>query len=170
VADQARALGALANVWDERGNLDQAIALQRHSLSLRNGLPDPSSRAISHNNLAIHLEKAGKTEESARHVLAAGIYLLVSGHGQNLSRWLGNLRVRMRRAASSGGQYQLPGVSAVVSRPEFDALRQFLEGRELEGRKVDIAPLQVDIAELQAEIAQLQARIDQLIAQARGEG
>ena len=168
VADQARALGALANVWDERGDLDRAIALERHSLSLCSRLAAPSDRAASHNNLANYLEKAGRIEESAWHVLAAGIYFLVSGHGQELSLWLGNLRVGMRRAASSGGLYQLAGVSDVVSRPEFEALRRFLEGWELEGRELE--GRQVEIAQLQADIVQLQAGIDHLAALARGEG
>jgi tetratricopeptide (TPR) repeat protein len=144
---QATALSALASVWKERGNLDQAIALERHALSVCNHLPDPSDRAKSHGNLAIYLEKA---EESAQHFLAAGIYRLASGHGQGLSRWLRNLRVRTRGAASSGGQYQLPAVSRLLSLPEFAALKELLE-------------------HWQVDAAQLQTQIDQLVEQARRE-
>ncbi|MCP4104201.1 MAG: CHAT domain-containing protein, partial [Desulfobacteraceae bacterium] len=83
LASQSKALSALADIWDERGDMEQAIALERKSLSVTNQLPDPMDRASSHNNLSNYLEKANRKDESVRHQLAAGIYFLVSGHGEH---------------------------------------------------------------------------------------
>jgi hypothetical protein len=148
LAHQTNALSALADVWDNRGNVAQAIALERQALSLRNRLPDPRARAMSHGNLANYLAKAGRTDEMTRHELAAGIYVLASGYGQHVSTWLRNLRVRMRLASSSGRQYRLPAISAQLALPEFADLKHFLQGR-------------------QVEVAQLQAKVDQLVEQVR---
>ncbi len=50
---------------------------------------------------------------------------------------------RTRDAASSGGQYQLPAVSQLLSLPEFAALKEFLGHWQ-----VDAAQLQTKIDEL----------------------
>ena len=144
---QSRALSALADIWDERGDLAQAIALERQALSICNRLPDPSDRAISHCNLANYLEKAGKTGDEPRHSLAAIMYdLIIQRHG--LATDLNNLKIRIRRAAQSGGQYVLPSVAALLAQPEFAALQAF-------------------VAQRGVDIQALQAAIDQLVEHAR---
>jgi tetratricopeptide (TPR) repeat protein len=140
---QAKALSALANIWDERGDVEQAIALARQALSIRNRLPDPSDRAMSHGNLANYFYKAGRTEDEARHWLAAGVYFLVSTRRDHLATWLHNLSIRMRRAAESGGRYELPRLAGLLARAEFEAL-----GRFLAGWGVDVAQLQAQLDEL----------------------
>ena len=121
---QAKALSALAHIWNERGDVDQAISLARQALSVTNRLPDPADRAISHLNLGNYLEKAGRIEDCGAHHLAAGIYDLVSGHHD--PTWMGNLKYRIRRAAQSGGTYDLHRIADLTARPEFQPLDQFL--------------------------------------------
>ncbi len=77
---QSKALSALADIWNERCDIEQAIALERQSLSIKNQLPDPSDRPISHGNLSTYLETAGKLDDSAKHLLAAIIYRLIARH------------------------------------------------------------------------------------------
>jgi tetratricopeptide (TPR) repeat protein len=149
---QARALSALANIWKERGDLEQAIALARQALSIRNRLPDPSDRAISHGNLANYLEKAGKLEDEARHLLASIIYRLLTQRHDLLSIDLRNLGIRIRRAAQTGGRYDLPRLAEMLALPAFDALKQFLAQRG------------VDVPELQAAIDQLVEQVRQKAA------
>jgi len=123
---QVSTLSALACVWDERGDTNQAVALERQALSVKNRLPNPESRAVSHNNLFKYLDTAGKPEDAAGHQLASIVYCLVSKNYEHLSIYLRNLRIRIRRAAQSGRRYELPPLSELLSRPEFDALGQFL--------------------------------------------
>ncbi len=78
LSGQASDLSALASIWKERGDLAQAIALARQALSIRNRLPDPSGRAISHQHLAFYLENTNKLEDSMRHLLTAIIYSLIT--------------------------------------------------------------------------------------------
>ncbi len=140
---QSGALSALATIWYERGDVEQAVALGRQALSLCNRLPDPSDRAISHDNLASYLGKAGRAEEAARHRLAAGVYYLVTTRRDYLATWLGNLRIDIRRAAGSGGRYELPRLADLLARPEFEALARFLVGLGVES-----GPLQAQLDEL----------------------
>jgi tetratricopeptide (TPR) repeat protein len=145
---QAKALSALATIWKERGDVAQAIALARQALSIDNRLPDPSDRGNSHHNLALYLDKAGRVEDAARHTLAAGAYWLISTRHDYLATWLGNLKIYIRRAAQSGGRYELPRLADLLARPEFAALGQFVA---LSG----------------VAVPQLQAQLDQLVEQAR---
>ena len=78
LSGQASDLSALASIWKERGDLAQAIALERQALSIRNRLPDPSDRAISHQHLAFYLENTNKLEDSMRHLLTAIICSLIT--------------------------------------------------------------------------------------------
>jgi hypothetical protein len=64
---------ALAAIWYERGDITQAVALARQSLMVRNRLPNPADRAISHLNLSTYLYELGRNEESMNHHLAAGL-------------------------------------------------------------------------------------------------
>ena len=145
---QSAALSALANIWKERGDLTQAIALERQALSIRNRLPDPSDRAASHGNLANYLGKAGKAEDEARHSLSTIIYCLLAQRHDYLATLFNNLSIRIRRAAQSGGEYALPRVADLLARPEFEALARF-------------------VAQRGVDIQELQEAIDQLVEQAR---
>ncbi len=142
---QSAALTALADIWDERGDMEQAIALERKSLSVRNQLPDPRDRGSSHLNLSVYLEKANCKDESIRHFLAAGIYNLITRRGD--SNWLRNLKIDLRR---SGGTYQLPKISELIAIPEFAPLKQFLE-------------------QWNVNLESLQMQMDQVVEQARKE-
>lgn len=70
---QTSARSALAAIWYERGDITQAVALARQSLMVRNRLPNPADRAISHLNLSTYLYELGRNEESMNHHLAAGL-------------------------------------------------------------------------------------------------
>ena len=141
-------LSALADVWDERGDTAQAADLQRQALAVCNRLPDPSDRAISHNNLAKYLEKLGRTDQWPQHDLAAVVYWLCAGHGEHVRTWLRNLAIRIRRAAAAGGRYELPRLADLLAQAAF-------------------APLANWLAANQIDLDQLQARIDQLVEQTR---
>ena len=96
---------ALAILFFEQGDVTQAIAQERRALALCEQLPDPRDRAISHHNLANYLERSGNPSalaESSRHQLAALVYRLVSGLGQDLQTSLHNYAVRFRRANATG--------------------------------------------------------------------
>jgi len=144
---QASDLSSLADIWDERGDIEQAIALQRHGLSIFNQLPDPSYRAVSHGNLSNYLETVGKIEDSAKHLLSAIIYELIIKRHDFLQNDLNNLRIRMNRASQSGTRYDLPRVSELLARPEFEALGRFVE------------QFGVDAAELQGKVDEMVAGV-----------
>jgi tetratricopeptide (TPR) repeat protein len=133
VTNQAKALSALAALWERRGDRVQAVALARQALAVSDRLPDLANRSISHGNLSNCLDRSGETEEAARHLLAAIVYGLVMNHHQELSRHLHNLGINMRRAAPD--PYELPRLADLLSRPEFDALKRVLEasGVDAEG-------------------------------------
>jgi tetratricopeptide (TPR) repeat protein len=140
---QARALSALGSVWAQRGDLAKAVDLERQALAVRNRLPDPAGRAISHLNLSNYLDEMGQVEEYARHQLAAVVYRVVCGLHQLLGTSVRNLGMDIRRAARAGGRNELPRLAEVRADPEFAALRVFLE----QG--------QVDVGQLQGEIDRL---------------
>ncbi len=107
--NESKALSALADLWDERGDPEQAAGLERQALAVRNRLSDLEYRSISHGNLANYLDRLGAAEEAARHRLAAIVYDLVTGLGSASATDLRNLAIDMRRAAASGECYELPG-------------------------------------------------------------
>jgi len=128
---QSAALSALADVWDRRGDLRQAIGLQRQALSLCNGLPVPSDRAVSHENLSNYLHKSAQPDPSARHFLAALIYSIVMGEQQHLPGMWHNLSIRIRSIKEKGEGYTLPRITELLGQPEFAPLRQWLSGNNL---------------------------------------
>ena len=144
---QTRCLSALADVWDERGDTAQALALERQSLAVKNQLPVPDDRASSHHNLSTDLHQSDQPEAAAQHQLAAIVYWLVIGSG-SLQTALGNLRIGMRRAAAAGQRYDLLRLAALLAQPEFSPLAQFL-------------------AQHSVDPAALQATLDDLIEQVR---
>jgi tetratricopeptide (TPR) repeat protein len=140
VTNEASCLSALADLWDERNEITEAIALERQALAVRNTLPDPSDRSISHNNLSNYYDRSGQHEEATQHQLAAGAYRLVIRRQDHLSTWFRNLTIDTNRALNSGTRYTLPRLKTLLANEAFAALRQFLDSRN------------VDIAFLQAEI------------------
>jgi tetratricopeptide (TPR) repeat protein len=149
--ESARTLGSLAILFEEQGDMAQAIIQQRRALALCEQLPDPADRASSHNNLANYLERSGTPSalaESARHRLAALLYRLVAGLGQELQSSLRNYVLRFRRAHAAGTVLAVPRVTALLADPAFAPLEQWLRQR-------------------QVPLDQLQAAVDQYLDQAR---
>lgn len=140
---QLKALGGLADLWDKRGDRVQAVALARQALAISNRLPDPTDRSISHGNLSNYLDRSGEAEEEVRHLMAAIVYAYISGHKQNLSVYLNNLALRAAPAP-----YESPRLADLLSRSEFNALRQMLDTHSVDAEK-------------------LQGSIDQLVEQVR---
>ena len=150
-ARRARVLSSLADLFDEQGDVAQAITQERRALALCEQLPDPGDRAISHNNLANYLERSGTPSalaESPRHQLAALIYRLVSGLGQDLQTSLRNYAIDFRRAHAAGTELAVPRVAELLADPAFRPLDDWLRQR-------------------QADVAEVQAAVDQVLDQAR---
>ena len=150
-AASAKVLSSLADLFAQQGDMAQAITQQRRALALREQLPDPGDRAISHHNLANYLERQGTPAalaEAPRHRLADLIYCLVADLRQDLQTSLHNYAILFRRAHTAGAELAVPRVAELLADPAFHPLAQWLRQR------------QVDVAELQA-------RVDQLLEQAR---
>ena len=131
--------------------MTQAIAQERRALALCEQLPDPRDRAISHHNLANYLERSGNPSalaESSHHLLAALVYHLVSGLGQDLQTSLHSYAVRFRRAHATGTPLVVPSVAEVLADPAFHPLKEWLRLR-------------------QADVADVQAAVDGFLEQAR---
>lgn len=142
-AASAKVLSSLADLFDEQGDIAQAITQERRALALCEQLPDPADRAISHNNLATYLERSDTPSalaESPRHQLAALLYCLAAGLGQDLQTSLHNYTIDFRRAHAAGTVPTVPRVADLLTDPAFAPLEQWLRQR------------QVDVAELQAAV------------------
>jgi tetratricopeptide (TPR) repeat protein len=153
-AASATVLSSLADLLGRQGDIRQAIIQQRRSLAMREQLPSPASRAISHHNLANHLERSGTPSalaESSHHRVAALIYVLVTGLGESLKTSLHNYAIRFRRARAAGTVLAVPRVEELLADPAFAPLAQWLSKREV--------PLD-----------QLQSAVDQHLDQARQAG
>jgi tetratricopeptide (TPR) repeat protein len=149
LTNQSKALSALADLWDERGDRGQAVALERQALAVRNRLPDLADRSISHGNLSNYLDRLGERPEAARHMLAAIVYLVVIRHQEHLNIVLSNLGIHMSRAAASGSRYDLPPLAELLERPDLEALRQVLTDGG-----VNIEALQAQLDALVEEVRQ----------------
>ena len=113
---------------------------------MRERLPDPGDRAISHNNLAIYLYAAGATAEAKSHQLAALVYRLATGLDLRVS--LHNLALHIRQSAARGETFAFSPLADLLANPAFSPLRAFLAEREV-------------------PVDELQAAIDALVAQVR---
>ena len=156
-ASSAGTLGSLASLFDDQGDVPQAITQERRALALRQQLPDPRERAGSHHNLANYLERHGTPSalaESPRHQLAGLIYLLVAGLGQDLQTSLHNYAIRFRRAQAAGTPLAVPPVAALLAVPAFHPLVDWLRQR------------QVDVAEVQAAVDQVLEQARQAVTEA----
>ena len=150
-AKTAKVLGSLASLFDEQGDVLQAIVQGRRALALAEQLPDPEDRAISHNNLANYLERSGNPSalaESSHHMLAALVYCLVSGLGQDLRRSLGNYAIDFCRANAAGSPLVVPRLDGLLADPAFHPLKEWLRLR-------------------QADVDDVQAAVDGFLEQAR---
>ncbi|MGH8057175.1 MAG: hypothetical protein ACREOH_08060 [Candidatus Entotheonellia bacterium] len=108
-------------------------------------------RAISHHNLANHLEHSGTPSalaESSRHRLAALMYCLVAGLGQDIQTSLGNYAIAFRRAQAAGTPLTVPRVAELLADPAFRPLADWLRQH-------------------QADVAEVQAAVDEALAMAR---
>lgn len=150
-AKRSWALSTLADLYKELGDNQEAITQERRALALRDTLPDPQSRAISHHNIANYLESSGDAAsiaEANRHRLASLGYGIVADLREDLKTDFSNYIVLFRRARAAGAPPAIPLLADLLADPAFDALAQWLRER------------QVDLDELQAEI-------DQFLADAR---
>lgn len=106
-------------------------------------MPKPRDRAISHHNLANYLERhdaPADLAEAPRHQLAALIYWLAAGRGQNIQNSLHSYANGFRRAHEAGIELDVPRVTELLADPAFHPLDQWLRLRQ-----VDIAELQVKV-------------------------
>lgn len=151
-ARTAKVFSALADLSDKQGDLAQAVSLQRRALTLRETLPNPQDRAISHNNLAIYLLRSGNLSdwnELSSHQLAALIYRLVAGLGQDLQDSRNNYAIHIQRAHTAGTEPTIPRITELLANPAFSALAEWLQLRH-----VDLADLQAEVDEFLATARQ----------------
>lgn len=150
-SSSAGVLSSLANLLDGQDDHAQAITQERRALAIREQLPNPADRAISHNNLANYLERSGTPAalaESPRHQLAALLYRLVAGLGQQLQTSLHNFAVDFRRTHAAGTELAIPRVTGLLTDPAFAPLNQWLRQRRV-------------------SLDELQAAVDQFLDHAR---
>jgi tetratricopeptide (TPR) repeat protein len=150
----AKVLTSLAYLFDEQGDVAQAIIQERRALARYEQLPDPADRAVSHNNLAAYLERSGTPSaiaEAPRHQLAALLYCLVAGLGQSLQTYLRNYAIDFRNARAAGTELAVPRVTQLLADPAFHPLEQWLPEH------------------LQHEVDVIQGLVDQFLAEARTE-
>jgi hypothetical protein len=158
-AGRATVLSSLADVFDRRWqlnekaeDLDQAITLERRALALRDHLPIPADRAASHNNLANRLKSRDAISdrtESMNHQLAALLYRIVVGHGQDLQTSFHNYTIDFLRAQSTGTDFTPPRVADLLADPAFAALERWL-------RQQQVSPdaLQADVDDFLEQVRQ----------------
>lgn len=148
---RATVLSALADLFNAQRDTNQAIIQERRALALREQLPNPEARAISHTNLSNYLARSGVPSalaEAPHHRLAGLIYFLVSGFTQNVQTVLENYAVFFRHQHAAGIELFIPRVTELLAKPAFASLDQWLRQREV-------------------ELEELQAGIDELLEQAR---
>lgn len=157
-ANLAITLHELADLFDKQDDVAQAIQEERRALALREGLPDPGDRAISHHYLAKYLERSGTPSdlaESSRHRLAALIYFLVAGLEQGLQTSRQNYVVRFSRAYGAGTPLIVPSVAELLTDITFRPLADWLRQR------------QMDVDKLQAKVDQIMEKARQAVLEQR---
>ena len=150
-ANRAKVLGSLAILFDEQGDVAQAITQERRALALREAVLDPQERAVSHGNLANYLERSGMPSalaESPHHRLAALVYTIVARLWQDLQTSLHNYVIRFRRAQTTGTPLTVPRVAELLADPAFRPLVDWLCQRR-------------------TGVGEVQAAVDQFLDQAR---
>lgn len=148
---RSKVLSSLADLFHKQNDVGQAIALERRALALCEQLPDPVDRAISHSNLAKHLDRRGlppDLTESLRHRLAALLYFLVMGHWQHLETSSRNYVIEFLRARAASTEFNAPRVADLLADPAFASLELWLRQKQI-------------------DLDQLQATVDAFLDQAR---
>jgi tetratricopeptide (TPR) repeat protein len=148
---RARALDSLATLFDNQGDVVEAIIQGRRALALCEQLPNPRDRAAYHNNLANYLERSGTASalaESPRHRLADLVYCLASRLGASLETSLRNYAIDFRRAHTAGTPLNIPRVTELLADPAFRPLDDWLRMRG-------------------ADVAEIQAAVDLFLEKAR---
>jgi tetratricopeptide (TPR) repeat protein len=120
-------LSRLADLWDERGDAPRAVAAAREALAKSEELSSAEMRAGCHENLSTYLEKAGDPEGAREHQVADLVYRLVAR--LDVSRALRTLNLDVLRAVARRERHALPRLTAILEKPEFAAVRRFLEER-----------------------------------------
>lgn len=126
----AATLSSVADLFYKQGDVRSAIETERRALALRDQLPDPRDRAISHNNLASYLDRNGRPAERvevAGHLLAALVYRLVVG--QHLQTMMGSYANVFRRAQAEGTEPAVPRIAELLADPAFQPLEAWLRKR-----------------------------------------
>ncbi len=129
---RGRTLSALADVYHEKGDLAQAVSLQRRALALVSALPDPESRGVSHHNLGLYLGLVGDHAGMAAHELAAVLYMVASGHVQHVQHWADVHARRILQARHAGWIHELPKVRDLLGQPSFAALAEWLAAQQVD--------------------------------------
>lgn len=151
-ANSSIVLSSMASLFAKQGDVSEAHRQEQRALALCEQLPDPRNRAISHHNVANYLERSGTSAELAeapRHRLAALIYFLVAGLGQDMQTSLGNYARRFRLAHEAGTSYAVPRLADLLADSAFDPLDKWLRQRG-----VDVDELQVAVDELLEQVRQ----------------
>jgi len=139
---RAKVLSSLADLFGNQGDHVQAVTQERRALALREQLPHPADRAISHNNLANYLKHSGSCAslvESRYHQLAALVYCLVAGLGRQLQTTLHNYAIDFRRAHADGTQLAVPRVAELLADPAFAPLEDWLRQCGMNTAELQIA-------------------------------
>ncbi len=139
---RAKVLSSLADLFGNQGDHVQAITQERRALVLREQLPHPADRAISHNNLANYLKHSGSSAslvESPYHQLAALVYCVVAGLRRQLLTTLHNYAIEFRRAHAHGTQLDVPRVAELLADPAFARLEDWLRQCGMNTEELQIA-------------------------------
>jgi tetratricopeptide (TPR) repeat protein len=149
--NRAKVLNSLAGLYDDIGDFAQAIAQARRALTLANAMPEPEGRAISHENLANYLGKAGERQdlaESARHRLVAFVYFRATEATQRLKTSFHNYVITFAAAPLTATEPNIPRLAELLDYPAFAALNEWL-------------------VQQQVDLGDLQAAVDEFLDQAR---
>ncbi len=132
-----QALSALAEISAEKGELPRAIEAESEALAIWNKFSDIEERSVSHGNLSRYYFRQGRPDLSARHLAATLIYRSMGEQESLFAVSLGLAKQNILESEKAGGAYELPPVSDLVRRPEFEALSSFLKANH-----IDLAELQ----------------------------
>lgn len=133
----------LAELFYEQGDVPQAIKLVRRALVDVNKIDDPAYRAEIHGRLARYLEHQGASTDTAEaplHQLAALIYRVHAGLGDDIKGSKVYYISAFRRAHAVGVEVIVPRVSELLANPQFYSLANWLSGQ------------QVDFEDLQSQV------------------
>jgi tetratricopeptide (TPR) repeat protein len=126
---QAAILGAMATLFSNTHDIEQAIALERRALIVHNAMPNVLKRAHSHFKLARFLDACATSatkDEAENHRLAAIIYRLCT----NIEGEIEISANDYKRKVSKSPPDELPTTittESVLAKQEFIELKQWLD-------------------------------------------